>query len=437
MTTSDQRTRRTVRMQPGPGDPAPPGMPGGHPPPARRSRHNRASVPPALGDGTQPGSGAALPPFGLILARPVLLLVCALVGAAVGFFASGNAGYQAQAVLQFSTQSLDSVVVKQTGQTLARRVVSADILATAERAAGVPAGSLAGSVKADWVQDSNLVTVTVDAPTEAGAVAGANALATAVVDITQAQVQAQLTQAHSDSSELLNADELPSQAAEDARQAQVGQSLATRQDAIAARSGSVVLIDPAATAGHAGITPPLGAVIGLVAGLLLAGLAAILIGIRGLRVTSSRTLRTLFPSYRVSGAGETARLVGEILERERECIAVVCPAGTRESGLGLARDMTSFAQAHGYQVRNVGLVDDRAMALATLTRDVRRDVPGTMGADLMIAVVDADSEAAHLLEGQSDFAAVVVARKGRTTVRAVATTMGAFDRATPSLVLAT
>ena len=135
MTTSDQRVRRTVRMQPGPADTAtPPVAPGPPAPSARPSRRQRAVEPPTAPPGPQPDSSGALPPFGLVVARPLLLLVCALLGAITGFLASGNAGYQAQAMLQFSTQSLDSVVVKQTGQTLARRVLAADIVSAAENA---------------------------------------------------------------------------------------------------------------------------------------------------------------------------------------------------------------------------------------------------------------------------------------------------------------
>lgn len=433
MTTSEQRSRRAVRMQPGRDAPA-------EPPPATTARRPRpiesATIQPQGLPSDKPTGKGELPPFGLIVARPLLLLVAALLGASCGFLLTGNSGYQAQSMLQFSTPSLDSLVVKQTGQTLARRVLSADVVAEAEKRAGVAAGAFAGQITAGWEQDSNLVEVTAQAPTEAGAIAAANAVAGAVVRINESQIEAELRQAHSNSSDLLNAEGLPSPAAEDARQAQVGQSLANRQDSITARSGSVVVIDPAAQAAHAGITPAMGSLIGLVAGLLLGGLAAVLIGVRGLRVSSMRSLRTLFPGYRISGTRQAARLAGEILESGRDCIAVVCPEGSREAGLALADDLSAFVGAHGHLVRNLGLVDDRTMALATLGRDTRRDVPGIMGADIMIAVVDADSEAAHLLEGQSDFVAVVVARRRRTTVAATAAAMEAFDRAAPRLVLA-
>ncbi len=409
------------------------------PPTPTRRRHRAAESAafPAQGFPSERPTGTGeLPPFGLIMARPLLLAIAALLGALGGFLLTGNSGYQAQSMLQFSTPSLDSLVVKQTGQTLARRVLSADVVSEAERQAGLPAGSLTGQIAAGWEQDSNLVEVSAHASTEAGAITAANAVAGAVVSLNESQIQTQLQQAHANSSDLLNAEGLPSPAAEDAREAQVGQSLANRQDAITARSGSVVVIDPAAQASHAGITPLMGSVVGLVAGLLLGGLAAVLLGVRGMRISSLRSLRALFPGYRISRTGEAARLVGEVLESGRECIAVVCPAGAREAGLALADDLSAFAGAHGHLVRNLGLVDDRAMALATLGRDARRDVPGIMNADMMIAVVDADSEAAHLLEGQSDFVAVVVARRSRTTVAAVAAAMEAFDRAAPRLVLA-
>lgn len=431
MTTSEQRTRRPVRLQPGRDAqfelPVPP-------PPRRHRARGFAAGPPVPERAPEPTG--ALPPFGLVVSRPLLLLVAALVGATCGFLFTGQSGYKAQAVLEFTAPSADSLVVKQTGQTLARRLVSADILAAAESGAQAPAGSLLGRVSTGWEQDTNLVSVTVEADTEEAAIAEANGIGEAVVATTESQIRAQLEQAHSDSSELLDAEGLPSQSAEDARQAQVGQSLANRQDAIAARSGSVVLIDPAAVATHAGLTPLMGALIGLVAGLLLGGLAALLLGVRGLRVSGRKAVHTLFPSYRVADAGEGAKLAGQIMEAGHSCVAVVCPAGTRDLGLTLADELATFSRAHGRTVKNVGLVADRGMALATLGRDVRDDVETALGADLLIAVVEAGSDAAHLLEGQSDFTAVVMARRRGTTVAAVNAAMTAFDRATPTLVLA-
>ncbi len=409
MTTSEQSTRRTVRMRPG-----------RHAPPPNREL---------------PSPHRELPPFGLIMARPLILLVAALLGAVCGFALAGGAGYQAQAMLQFTTQSQDSLAVKQTGQTLARRVLAADVVTAAENAAGVPAGSFAGHVTADWQQDTNLVEVSAAGTSPEAAMSAANALAASVVQVTESQVQAELDQAHADSSDLLGTGSLPSRAAEDARQAQVGLSLANRQDTIAARSGSVGVLDPASTATPAGITAPMGTLIGLVGGLLVGGLVAILLGVRGLRIRSIRSLRTLFPTYRINSAAEAARLVGEILESGRQCIAVVCPPGTTDDGLDLAEDLAAFAGAHGHSVRSIGLVGDRTMALATVARDVRTDVSAVLGADVMVAVVETGSDAAHLLEGQSDFAAVVVARRRSTPVAAAAAAMEAFDRAMPSLVL--
>jgi hypothetical protein len=429
MTTSEQRTRRPVRLQPGQS-----AQPDVAPAPTRRHRVAEQPTPP-----TPPVSIIStdhLPPFGLILARPLLLLVAGLVGALCGFAFTGQAGYKAEALLQFTAPSADSMVVKQTGQTLARRVQSADVVAAAESASGAPAGSLTAQIDAGWEQDTNLVLVSVEADTEEAAIAAANALAAAVVQTSEAEIRSQLEQAYADSTELLDSDGLPSQAAEDARQAQVGQSLANRQDAIAARSGAVMLIDPASTARQAGITPALGTLIGLVAGLLLGGLAAIVLGVRGLRVSSARSLRTLFPAYRIETVDQAAKLVGEVLETGRDCVAVVCPAGTRDAAIRLADDVVEFAGAHGRSVHNLGLVTDRSMALATLGRETRRDLMASMDVDMLVVVVESGTHAAHMLEGQTDVAAVVMVRRRRTGVAEAALAMNAFDRAMPTMVLA-
>lgn len=381
---------------------------------------------------------AALPPTGLLLARPVLLLVCALVGAVVGLLVTGNGGYQATATLEFSANSQDSNVAKQTGQTLARTTTAQQVLTQAATGLNTTATDLADRVASEWQVDTRLVNVTVTADEPQAAVDAANAVANTVISITQATQQAALANALTNSTSVLGQQSLPQPDAETARQAQLGAALGIRQDAIVGDAGALVLADPAVTAGGAGLSRGLGAAIGLAAGLLLGGLAALLLGLRGLRVSSGRTVRALLPDTEIASEGQVAKLAGEFLETEAATLAVVATAGTLPQSRRLADELASFLRAHGRTVTVIGpeRVADRTAALALLGRDVRSDVAGQVGTDILVPVVPADSDAAALLEGQSDLRALVVVRRRRTPVDQALQALTSFARARPSLVLA-
>lgn len=376
----------------------------------------------------------ALPPLGLLLARPLLLLICAVLGAVVGLVTTGNGGYQATAALEFSATGYDSVLVKQTGQTLARTAVSSPVI---QATAASAEGDLANRVTAEWETDTRVVNVTVTASTPEAAIADANAVAQAVVQTTEQAIQGRLTAARDGSNNLLNAQTLDSPDAESARRAQLGNSLGARQDAVSSESSALIVADPADAASVAGLTKPMGAAIGFVAGLLLGGVLCMVLGVRGLRVHSPRTLRYLIPETALSSPAEAAQLSGQIIESGVPCVAVVSMDGAGRESVALAGDIAQFLQANGHTARQVGPITkaNRAAALDLLRRDIRDDPRNRAGADVLIAVVDSDSEASTLLQGQSDLRVLVVTRKRRTTISSVLRVMKAFGRAQPVLVL--
>lgn len=382
-------------------------------------------------DTTQLGS---LPPLGLLLARPLLLLICALLGAGVGLLTTGNGGYQATASLEFSATGNDSLLVKQTGQTLARTAVSTPVIQAAVTSSD---GDLANRVSAEWESDTRVVNVTVTASTPEAAMADANAVAQAVVKNTEDAIRGRLTAARDGSNNLLNTETLDSPDAEAARRAQLGNSLGARQDAVSSESRALIVADPADEANVAGLTKPMGTAIGLIAGLLLGGLLCMVLGVRGLRVHSPRTLRHLVPATAISSPAEAAQLSGQIIESGVPCVAIVSMGGAGRESLALAGDLGQFLQANGQTVRQVGPItkSNRAAALELLRRDTRDDVRHRAGADVLIAVIDSDSEAATLLQGQSDLRVLIVMRTRRTKISSMLHVMKAFGRAHPVLVL--
>lgn len=379
-----------------------------------------------------------LPPTGLLLARPLLLLICALVGAGIGWVVTGNGGYTAQSVLEFSPPGTDSLLVKQTGQTLARNAVASDVLQAAQNGPTGASDDLAGRVTAEWQTDTKLVTITVTASTGEVAVADANAIARTMVQISESSISSRLTQARDQSNEVLNSEQLDSTDAEAARRAQLGSSLGSRQDAIASQSGELTVADPATEASVAGLSKPVGLAIGFVAGLLLGGLFSLLLGVRGLRARSARELQHLIPDAVLSSPAHAAQLAGQIIESGRSAVAVVVTKGAEAQGAALAGDVAEFLRAHGRSVAQVGPINkgDRAAALNLLRRDVRNDLPARVGADMLLAIVGEGSEASALLEGQSDLCALIVLRRRRTPISSALRVMRSYEHAEPVLVLA-
>lgn len=379
-----------------------------------------------------------VPPAGLLLARPLLLVIFLMLGAVAGGALSGGGGFKAKAVLHFTTPGTDSTLVKQTGQTLALTAISENVLSAVEKAAKAPNGSLSGNVSAEWQSDTELVTVTATSPSAAAAQMQANAVADAVVSMTNSDVNQQLTAARAQFNRILNSEKLDAAGAESARQNQLGQALAAREDEIASASGSITVRDRADGSSVAGLTRTLGAAIGAVAGLLLGGLVSLLLGLRGLRAFSERTLRNLVPDAAVSSPSRAAQLAGQLIESRKGFLAIVVMEGADEHGLAFSHDVADFLRVNGRLIREVSPaeVQDRQATFDLLQYDHRTDVRGSMHVDLVVAVIPAGSVACQMLEGQSNLRAVVMMRRGSTPVLSALRTMQAFERAEPILILA-
>ena len=379
-----------------------------------------------------------LPATGLLLARPLLLLICALLGAGTGYMLTGNGGYSAQSVVEFTPPGTDSLLVKQTGQTLARNAVAGDVLQAAESGNLGASDDLSGRVSAEWQADTKLVTITVTAPNAEVAIADANAIARTMVQISETSISSRLEQARDQSNEVLNSEQLDSPDAESARKAQLGSSLGSRQDAIASQSGELTVADSASDAAVAGLSKPIGTAIGMVAGLLLGGLLSLLLGVRGLRARSARELAHLLPDAALSSSAQAAQLAGQIIESGRSTVAVIATRGVGDQGVALARDVSDYLRAHGRTIAEIGPIKkgDKTSAINLLRRDARSDVAGRVGADMIVAVVDEGSEASALLEGQSDLCALIVVRRRHTPIASALRVMNSYSHAKPILVLA-
>ncbi len=380
--------------------------------------------------------GGGLPPITTILARPLYLVFSAIVGLNIGWLATTTTGYSSESVVQFANASNDSLLVKQTGQTIERRATSQPVLERAAESVDIDEADLRSRVTSEWQVDTALVGIQVEAPSPEEAAEQANAVAAALITETEATISGRLRTARSDANELLESGDLNSVEAEAARRAQLGTSLASTQATISAEAGQLVLADTAVDAVPAGLTKPMGAAIGLVAALLLAALITLFMGIRGLHVATGRSLRLLLPGVPVYATGQIPQLAGQLVESGKTCIAIVALRDAHPQALDVARELRHFISAHG---RAVDLVDvatmkDRDEVAQLLGHDARQRAALAASRRVLLPVVDADTEAAALLEGQEVVSSIVVAvplSRAATVLRQAR----AFDRAGPAVVL--
>jgi hypothetical protein len=379
-----------------------------------------------------------LPPLGVLLARPLLLVGALVGGALIGLALTTSGAYKADAVLEFTAPGIDSGLVRQIGQTLARTAVASDVVQSAETASGASDRTLGNRVTAKWVTDTQLITVSVTASGPEAAVRDANAIAEAVVSHQANDTRTHLKQALDEFNAALKDQTLTNPDAEAARRAQLGNSFALRQDAITAQSGQVAVLDAATVAGPAGLTRPMGLILGAALGLLAAALVSALLGVRGLRVRSTWTLRYLLSAWRIASPGQAAEIAGRIIESRKNAVAVIATEEAEEATIDFASEIQEWLEAHGRSVRAVNLVGahDSAASLRLLRHDVRDDVERTLGTDLVVYTVDADSKAATLLHGQSNLRALVVARRRRTRLESALRALRSFAPARPVLILA-
>jgi len=401
------------------------------PEPAERSRTKlQTSRPDSLGL-------VSLPPLAALLARPWLLVLGALLGLIVGAGLAGSQEVTSQASVQFTNAGTDSLRVKQIGQTVERQATSSDVLAAAQRTLGDD-DDLGTRIKATWEADTELVNVTARTADADAAVAEANAVVDAMVSVSEKTIATRLSEARAESNRLLKDQRLDETDAESARRAQLGSSLASRQDAISGEVGDLVVASRASVAQPAGLTRPMGAATGLVGGLLLAGVVSMLLGVRGLSARSERTVGAFVPHGTLKAPADAAAIAGRFLESGQSCLAVVAMDRTHDRAVALAADLAHFTKAQG---PSVAVIDTTTMSTreeiaATVRRDARENVQESQHADLLIVIVEADGEACAMLEGQSDLRAVVVIRRGQSLLTPALRQLSRLELARPLLVMA-
>jgi hypothetical protein len=378
----------------------------------------------------------SIPPIGAMLARPLLLTLWVLIGGIVGFAVWGGKGYQATATVEFTSGGNDVALVQLEGESLAQKITTEPVIQRAATSIGQPVDELGEHVTATWQPQSLMVGVTAVATNGEDAVARANAVAQAAVGVVSDAVDQRLQAASSSANSMLLDQALADPDAELARRSQLGTSLGERQSSLGAESQSVYVSKAAHDAKPAGLTRSLSTAIGLAAGLFAGCLIAVLLGARGLRASSMGAVRRLAPGVEVHTPSEAPQVAARMVEGDESYLAVVVTRRASNVADVFTANLERILRAHGKTVTIVhpaATVDDETAPL--LRVDAPDHVGDLVGTDVLVVVLDAGTESAAMLEGQSGFRMVILMRRFRTPVSDGLRAARAYGQATPTLVL--
>lgn len=376
-----------------------------------------------------------VPPMAAVMARWPWLVAGGVSLGLLSAIAPASGLNDATATLQMTSANLDSLRAKQVGQTIERAVRSEPVIAEAARTRNISPAALAPRVKAQWVSDTDLVTISVTGADGDAAVKDANSIADAVIAVNERQSRSQLEQIQKESNRLLTSGTLSDTQAEAARRSQLGSNVGVRQDSATAASTQVALLDPAVESRPAGVSRQVRLMLGFIVGALLAAAAAILLPMNRRRVRAAVEVRALSTGLRVKRAsGAVGEMAGRMVEEGNQDLAVVALPGAGDDAVQFAESVARIVQSHGTRTTVLNATN-REVGEVLLTRDGRARSRKGDAADALIVVVPDDEWALRLLEGQSALRSVVVARSHRSLMGDLWRVTAALELSRPLVVV--
>ncbi len=380
----------------------------------------------------------------------VPLAVCTVLGAAAGFVvASTDQQYKATVVLGVrpgADAGQTSTLVESAASTVTSDVV---INATAKEL-GVDPGVLAKRVTATVQSGTTLIDVSATGPSPDDAVRAATTLADQALTDYRDRSAAIGNEVRTAGEESLKNGKLSAPTAEDARQKSIGDTVGTAQGQSIQGAVTLSVVSPASSGVRAGVTKPVGILLGAAAGFLLCLLVLLAGGWRGRRrIRNAADLADVRGASALLRTNDVNTLAGLVLESGRRCVVLLgVGAGDGDAGRSaLAMGLEEALQRGGQNVARVlvganpeptaGLarLDSGEWAVGSrrassvLARSARDQLADRLGVDTVVIGASSSEPATRLLYGQSDFASVVEVVPGTrlANVEAVVEPLGASD----------
>ena len=259
---------------------------------------------------------------------PILL---AALGALTGGLVGMAARPSAEALVSVRSTAADGAGLQRAAESAALAMGTRPLFKAAAQQLGADTDDLRNRTNVGAKPNTQIISVTVTAPTSEQAAREANAVAAAAVAVGGSGIPGRLQQVTEDVRELIRKHPLSSSEAERARLARLGDELAARQAAVLADGQQLTLLQAAEPTRLVPATPVLVAMGALVGMLLGLGLTQLL-GVRRGTVQSVRELSQLYPEVSVI---QTADLRGMLALEPR--VRTVLLAGVRRSGEDLVR----------------------------------------------------------------------------------------------------
>lgn len=319
-------------------------------------------------------------------------LVLAVLGGLAGVAAGLSSQASAEALLLVRGSSVDSTGVDRAAANAALELDTRETYAVAAERLNIDAIDLRRRTEVTTVPLSQIIAITVTAPTPEQAVSEADALAEAGVAAGPSRIPAALDQLTEATRDLLTADNLENRSAETARVSRLGDELGASQASLVAESNQLQLLQSGEPNNRLPSAPVLGLMSALAAG-LVGVLVALLLGARRGAVKSGRELSDLYPDAVVVDSSD----LGQALKLEPGARTVIL-AGTRGAKLSGATETvrSSLDSATG---KKVVLTDDLGaipmngspnghinLVTTTLSESVLRRARRDEGSVLIVAV---------------------------------------------------
>lgn len=288
-----------------------------------------------------------------------------LIGAVLGGSAGMAAQPSSESLLGVQSTETDGAGLQRLVESAVQELNTTEIYATAAKASGVDADSLRQRTRIAAVPDSQILSVTVTAPTAGQAAAESRAISDAGVQASQDRTKAELKRLTDATLKLMSdpASRATDDRAERARVARLGDELAANQSALVRGSNQLTLLQ-SGEATSTVASPLLLAGMGLVGGVLLGLALALLLGARRGKIQSTRELHQLYPQFPVLNLAE----VPSVISIEAGAISTVIVAGVQRSPEKL--QVVTDAVRDGLRLagREVQLVNEHQSAVLTPMR---------------------------------------------------------------------
>ncbi|GAA1428232.1 hypothetical protein GCM10009616_07350 [Microlunatus lacustris] len=281
-------------------------------------------------------SRSAVPAVRRWIVIPLLLgLLGGLAGAAAGSVSRASA----EALLLVQTDTSTGISNDLAAENAAVQLSTREIFTAAAEESGGDARDLQARSEVVAVPNSQIVSITITAPTAEQAVAETDAVAAAAVAAGPNRTPQALEQLTAATRDLIEADDLGDSSAEQARIDRLGDALGAAQAALVASANQLQLLQSAEPNNRLPGGPVLG-LLGALSGALLGLAAALLLGVRRGTVKSARDLADLYPRAAVINASDLA----QTMEIERDAQTVIV-AGTRGAKLSTVTQTVQDALA--------------------------------------------------------------------------------------------